>query len=119
MRRKIEPLVFHVDGRSTLSPQRERKSKSPPKNLRLTKSTSDLRATGTNIGSPTGMDVSFESSDDEFSIYTNGYKPKHSVNTWNVPRQISPTTVKYTGRNFGRVSKSPLKIDCKKNVRAM
>ena len=119
MRRRVEPLVFYVDGRSTLSPPRRGKSRSCPKNLRHTKSTPDMRVTGASFEGSTGMNASFDSSDDELSIYTNGYKPKHSVNTWNVPKQISPTTVKYTGRNFGRVSNSPLKVNCKKNIREM
>ena len=95
MRKKVEPLVFYVDGRSTLSPQRPRRSRSPQKNqMRYTSSTPEMmRVVGSPVGrtgSPSmGMDSSFASgSDDELSIYTNGFKPKHSINTWNMPRQI-------------------------------
>ena len=65
-----------------------------------------------NDNSPGSDDISLAS---ELSIYTNGYKPKHSVSTWHQPRKISPITVKYTGRNID----SPVKVNRRQKVRQM
>jgi hypothetical protein len=94
--RPVSPLVFYDHHRTTLSPNKDR-SKSPTAYRTMDHHRRPLQL------SIDGMSISPGSpnygSDDELSIYTNGYKPKHSYSTQSRSQpKISPNTVKYTGR---------------------